>query len=38
MKSKWFHETVLLKRFYLNGNTTGFRQQTKKLELRYLSS
>ena len=37
LKNKWYHAKVLLKRFHLNGHTTGFRQQTQKLELHYMS-
>ena len=38
LKNKWNHVTVLPKRFHLNGHTTGFLPQTKKLELHYMSS
>ena len=38
LKNKWYHAKVLLKRFHLNGHTIGFRPQTKKLELLYMSS
>ena len=31
--NKQYHVKVLLKRFYLNGNTIGFHPQTQKLEL-----
>ena len=37
MKNKWYHAKVLLKRFHLNGHTIGFRPQTQKLELHYMS-
>ena len=37
LKNKWYHAKVLLKRFHLNGHTIGFRQQTQKLELHYMS-
>ena len=31
--NKWYHEKVLLKTFHLYGNTIGFHQKIKKLEL-----
>ena len=37
LKNKWYHAKVLPKRFYLNGHTIGFRSQTQKLELHYMS-
>ena len=37
LKNKWYHAKVLLKRFHMNGHIIGFRQQTKKLELHYMS-
>ena len=37
LKNKWYHAKVLLKRFQLNGHTIGFRQQTQKLELNFMS-
>ena len=36
-KNKWYLVKVLLKRFHLNGHTMGFRPQTQKLELHYMS-
>ena len=33
LRNKWHHAKVLLKRFHLNGRTTGFHPQTQKLEL-----
>ena len=37
LKNKWYHAKVPLKRFHLNGHTIGFRPQTQKLELHYMS-
>ena len=37
LKNKSYHAKVLLKRFDLNGHTIGFRPQTQKLELHYMS-
>ena len=37
MKNKWDHAKVLPKSFHLNGHIIGFHQQTKKLELHYMS-
>ena len=37
LKNKCYHAKVLLKRFHLNGHTIGFRPQTQKLELHYMS-
>ena len=38
LKDKWYHTKKMLKRFYLTGHTVGFRPQTQKLELHYMSS
>ena len=37
LKNKLYNVKVLLKRFHLNGHTIGFRSQTQKLELHYMS-
>ena len=37
LKNQCYHAKVLLKRFHLNGHTTGFHPQTQMLELHYLS-
>ena len=37
MKNQRYHAKILLKRFHLNGHTMGFRRQTQKLELQYVS-
>ena len=38
LKNKWYHATVLLKRFHFNGHTIGFRRQNQKLEIHYMST
>ena len=37
LNNELYHVKVLPKRFHLNGHTIGFRQQTQKLELHYMS-
>ena len=37
LKNDWYHTKVLSKRFHLNGHTIGFRPQTQKFEIHYMS-